>query len=443
MVDKQVTENKNQSKSHEIYTEACKYIPGGVNSPVRAFNAVDATPIVASSGQGSKLTDIEGITYIDYVCSWGPLILGHSSDIALQGVMEVLKNGSTFGMPTAIEVEVAQLIAEVVPAIEMVRMVSSGTEATMSALRLARGYTGKDKIIKFEGCYHGHSDGLLIQSGSGTLSNNIPTSEGVPDNIIKDTLVATYNDMASVEALIQANENEVAAIIIEPIPGNMGLIEQQDDFLHKLRKFTKEKGILLIFDEVISGFRIEMGGAGAFYNVEPDMVCLGKIIGGGMPVGAYGGKREIMNCIAPLGGVYQAGTLSGNPVAMKMGLNVLKHLRANPNLYKYLTDLAKQLEKGFKDNLESLGIDDVTVNRVGGMVCQFFAKGPISTYEAVKQSDTRKYAAYFRVMLAQGILLPPAQYECMFLSTAHTYEDIDLTIRCHYEAMRQVVGESL
>lgn len=433
---------QNNDRSEAVYKEAVKYLPGGVNSPVRAFNAVGGTPVFAKKGKGSKLTDIDGNTYIDYVCSWGPLIMGHSSDVALDGVMEVMQSGSTFGMPTAIEVDVAKLITEAVPAIEMVRMVSSGTEATMSALRLARAYTGRDKIIKFQGCYHGHSDGLLIKSGSGTLSNNVPTSDGVPANIIKDTLVAEFNDMSSVTSLVEANDGQVAAVIIEPIPGNMGLVEAKEGFLQALRDYTKEKGILLIFDEVISGFRIGLGGAGERYGITPDLVCLGKIIGGGMPVGAYGGSSEIMSMIAPLGGVYQAGTLSGNPVAMKMGLNVLSHLKDNPGIYTYLEDLAKKLEAGFKKNLTELGMKAVTVSRVGGMVCQFFCKGPVETYEQVMQSDTELYGRYFNAMLQMGVLLPPAQYECMFLSAAHTYEDVEKTIRCHYEAMKQIKTKS-
>lgn len=302
----------------------------------------------------------------------GPLILGHGSDVALDGVMEVMKDGSTFGMPTEIEVVLAKKIVEAVPAIEMVRMVSSGTEATMSALRLARAYTNKNKIIKFEGCYHGHSDCLLIKSGSGTLTNNVPTSDGVPENVIKDTLVATFNDIESVKTLVNQNKDQVAAIIIEPIPGNMGLVEAKEGFLKELRAYTKEKGILLIFDEVISGFRIGYGGAGERYNIEPDIVCLGKIIGGGMPVGAYGGRKEIMSLIAPLGGVYQAGTLSGNPVAMKMGLNVLEHLNNNPDIYHYLESLAKKLEEGYIGNLDKLGITNVTINRVGAWYASSF-----------------------------------------------------------------------
>lgn len=424
-------------QSQKNFEEACQYIPGGVNSPVRAFGSVGSTPIFVDKAKGAKLVDVDGQEYLDFVCSWGPLILGHASDIASQGIMEAISKGTTYGMPTAIETDLAKLIVETTPA-EMVRMVSSGTEATMSALRLARGYTGRDKIIKFQGCYHGHSDGLLVKSGSGALTGGVPTSQGVPASIVSTTLVADYNDIDSVKALIEANKGEVAAVIIEPIPGNMGLVESKDNFLQDLRKLTLDHGIVLIFDEVISGYRIGLSGASGYYDIEPDMICLGKIIGGGMPVGAYGGKKEIMSCIAPLGGVYQAGTLSGNPVAMKMGLNVLSHLKNHPEAYTYLESLAVQLEAGFNQNLKDLGIDHVTVNRIGGITCQFFAKGPVDSYDQVMTSNTDQYALYFNEMLSQGILLPPAQYECLFLSTAHTKEDIDHLLACHYKAMKKV-----
>lgn len=427
----------NNQKSMQNFEEACQVIPGGVNSPVRAFGSVRATPIFVDRAKGSKLLDVDGNEYLDFVCSWGPLILGHASDIASHGIMEVISKGTTYGMPTGVETELAKLIVETTPA-EMVRMVSSGTEATMSALRLARGFTGREKIIKFQGCYHGHSDGLLVKSGSGALTGGVPTSEGVPKSVVSTTLVADFNNINSVKRLIEDNKDEIAAVIIEPIPGNMGLVKAKYDFLEDLRKITQENGILLIFDEVISGYRIGLSGASGYYGIKPDMICLGKIIGGGMPVGAYGGKKEIMSCIAPLGGVYQAGTLSGNPVAMRMGLNVLKYLKQHPETYDYLEALATQLEEGFNKNLQALNINNVSVSRIGGMTCQFFTKGPVDTYDQVMTSNTEQYAFYFGQMLDQGILLPPAQYECLFLSTAHCKQDIDYLIACHYHAMKKV-----
>lgn len=426
------------NNSKKLYEAACEVIPGGVNSPVRAFGSVGSTPIFVDHAKGSQLTDVDGNQYIDYVCSWGPLILGHASEIASADIGQAISQGTTYGMPTAIETELAQLIVDTVKSIEKVRMVSSGTEATMSALRLARGYTKRDKIIKFEGCYHGHSDGLLVKSGSGALTGGVPTSAGVPASIIENTLVAEFNDIESVKALIKQYPDDIAAIIIEPIPGNMGLVKAKEGFLEALREVTNEHGIVLIFDEVISGYRIALGGASSYYSIEPDMVCLGKIIGGGMPVGAYGGKKEIMNQIAPLGDVYQAGTLSGNPVAMKMGLNVLTHLRETPKAYDYLETLAIKLVEGFESNLKKLGVESVTINRIGGISCQFFAKGPIESYAQVMKANTDQYAMYFNEMLKQGVLLPPAQYECLFLSTAHTIEDIENTINCHYNAMKKV-----
>ena len=425
-------------QSNRLYSEAKEYIPGGVNSPVRAFGSVGRTPIFVKEAKGCTLVDMDDNNYIDYVCSWGPLILGHSSAIASQGIAEAIEKGTTYGMPTVVETELAKMIVHHIDPIEMVRMVSSGTEATMSALRLARGYTGRDKIMKFEGCYHGHSDGLLVKSGSGTLTGGLPTSEGVPASVVNDTLVGIFNNLNSVKNLISDNPYSIAAMIVEPIPGNMGLIEAEPGFLEGLRTLATENVILVIFDEVISGFRIKYGGAGTYYGIEPDLVCLGNIIGGGMPVGAYGGRKNIMTKIAPLGGVYQAGTLSGNPIAMRMGLNVLNHLWENPGIYDQLTSLAVKLEEGFNQNLEKLAIKGVTINRVESMLCQFFANGPITTYKQVMASDTEQYGAYFSHMLDLGVLLPPAQYECMFLSTAHTNEVIERTIGCHYEAMKRV-----
>lgn len=426
-------------KSKELYEEAISYIPGGVNSPVRAFNSVDMTPIFALKGDGAILVDVDNNHFVDYICSWGPLILGHNSAIARQGLVETLNSGTTFGISTALEIELAKEIVEAYKAIELVRMVNSGTEATMSAIRLSRGFTGKNKIIKFEGCYHGHSDGLLVKAGSGTLTSGIPTSEGIPQGVIKETLVSNFNDLEHVAKLFQEYEDKIAAVIVEPIPGNMGLIEAKAGFLEGLRSLCDTHKAILIFDEVISGFRIGYSGASAYYNIEPDLVCLGKIIGGGMPVGAYGGKKAIMEKIAPLGGVYQAGTLSGNPIAMKMGLNVIRHLKEHQEIYLELEVIAKRLESGFNENLSRLNINNVTVNRVGGMICQFFTDGPVESYDKVMEADTGRYSEYFRYMLEEGILLPPAQYECMFLSTEHHAELIDKTILAHYRSMKKIL----
>lgn len=426
-------------KSKELYKTALSYIPGGVNSPVRAFNSVDMTPIFALKGDGAILVDVDNNHYIDYICSWGPLILGHNSPIASQGLVEALNSGTTFGISTTLEIELAKEIVEAYKPIELVRMVNSGTEATMSAIRLARGYTGKNKIIKFEGCYHGHSDGLLVKAGSGTLTSGIPTSEGVPQGVIDETLVSNFNDLDHVAKLFQEHKEEIAAVIVEPIPGNMGLIEAKPGFLKGLRSLCDIHKAILIFDEVISGFRIAYSGASAYYNIEPDLICLGKIIGGGMPVGAYGGRKAIMEKIAPLGGVYQAGTLSGNPIAMKMGLNVIRHLKEHQEIYQELEAKTKRLETGFNENLSRLDIKNVTINRVGGMICQFFTGGPVENYDKVMEADTERYSKYFKYMLEEGILLPPAQYECMFISTAHDKDLIDKTIIAHYRSMKRII----
>lgn len=428
----------NHKKSQELYATAQKYIPGGVNSPVRSFKAVATIPIFAKSGKGALLLDEDNNEYIDYICSWGPLILGHSSDVARAGLEQLLQSGTTFGLPTAIEGELAREIAEAYENIDQVRMVCSGTEATMSAVRLARGYTNKRKIIKFEGCYHGHSDALLVKSGSGALTSGVPTSLGVLDAVANDTLVARYNDLDHVAALFVQYPDDIAAIIVEPVAANMGLVAPKADFLAGLRQLCDHYHSLLIFDEVITGFRVAYQGAGSYYGVVPDLTCLGKIVGGGMPVGAYGGKKEIMAQIAPMGGVYQAGTLSGNPVAMKMGLNTIRHLKDNPQIYWELEAKAKILEEGFKTNLAALNITNVTINRVSSLLCQFFVKGPVDDYQTVMQASQDIYACYFQEMLNQGILLPPAQYECLFLSTAHNEILLLETIEAHFHAMKRV-----
>ena len=424
----------NREKSEKLFIEAQKYIPGGVNSPVRAFKSVNMAPVFIDRGKGSKIYDVDGNEYTDYICSWGPLILGHASPVYFDGIQEALEKGTSFGAPTAIEVDMAKLITKAYPSMEMVRMVSSGTEATMSALRVARGFTGRDKIIKFEGCYHGHADGLLVKSGSGTLTFGVPTSSGVTPGTARDTLVATYNDIESVKALFRENPGEIAAIIVEPVAGNMGVVPPDMDFMKGLREITESEGTVLIFDEVITGFRLAYGGAQEVFGIKPDMTTLGKIIGGGMPVGAYGGRRDIMETVAPLGGVYQAGTLSGNPIAMKMGMNTLTYLRDHPEVYVELEEKAKLLEAGFKANIKKTGVKAQMV-RVKGMTCLFFTDEPINGYKAVMTSDTKAYTQYFKSMLDAGNLLPPAQFEGIFLSTAHTTEDIEKTIEDNYQAL--------
>ena len=427
----------NRDKSNALYEKAKNYIPGGVNSPVRAFGSVDKAPIFVDRADGAYIYDIDGNKYLDYISSWGPLIFGHNDPEMIETFKSSLEKGITYGVPSYIEVDMAQEIVKAYPACEMVRMVNSGTEATMSAIRTARGYTGKDKLIKFEGCYHGHSDCLLVKSGSGTLTFNAPTSLGVPEDVIKDTIVCTFNDIESVKSAINQNKDQIAAIIIEGVPGNMGVVPPCPDFLKQLRKLTKDEGILLILDEVITGFRIAYGGVSEVYAIEPDMVCFGKIIGGGLPVGAYGGKREIMQVVSPLGGVYQAGTLSGNPLAMHMGLKTLQRLRENPSIYSELEAKAIKLEQGFKKNLSDLGLN-YTITRVKSMISFFFAEGEIANYQDVQKSDTDKYGEFFRFMLNKGILLPPAQFEGLFVNTAITDEELEYTIICHKEALEAI-----
>lgn len=417
---------KDQEKSKKLFEEAQKIIPGGVNSPVRAFGAVGDYPVFIEKGIQSKVIDVDGNEYIDYVCSWGPLILGHRPQAVTEAIQEGLLKGSTFGMPTAIEIEMARSICNLVPSIEMVRMVNSGTEATMSALRLARAYTKRNKIIKFEGCYHGHADHLLIKAGSGAITFNVPSSPGVPSAIASETLTAVYNDLESVQSLFEAYPDDIAAVIVEPIAGNMGLVLPKEGFLAGLRQITEANGALLIFDEVISGFRASLGGAQSLYQIMPDLTCLGKIIGGGLPVGAYGGKQEIMSLVSPAGPVYQAGTLSGNPLAMAAGLAVLHELEKG-NIYQELNQKGQTLAEGLRQTAASAGVD-VCVNQLGSLLTVFFTKGTVDNYQAAKASDTTKYKAFFQSMLHQGVHLPPAQFEAMFISTAHTDDDINETI---------------
>ncbi|KMT21842.1 glutamate-1-semialdehyde 2,1-aminomutase [Clostridium cylindrosporum] len=415
--------------SENLNIEAQKYIPGGVNSPVRAFRSVGSTPRFMKSADGAYLIDEDGNKYLDFIGSWGPMILGHNHPDVREAVIDAAASGLSFGAATKIEVEMAKLICEVVPSVELVRMVNSGTEAVMSALRVARGHTGRDKIIKFEGCYHGHSDSMLVKAGSGALTTGVPDSAGVPEGCAKDTLTAIYNDINSVERLFEENKGEIAAIIIEPVVANMGVVLPKDNFLQKLRDICTENGALLIFDEVITGFRLGIDGAQGYFNVKPDLTIFGKIIGGGMPVGAYGGKREIMENVAPLGKVYQAGTLSGNPIAMAAGITQLRTLRDNPKIYEHIRSLGNRLATGIEDIIKKHNLK-CSVNNLESLCCFFFSPEKIEDYNGAKTSDTAAYAKYFNFMLNKGIYLAPAQFEAMFISNAHTEKDIDFTLEC-------------
>lgn len=413
-------------RSSELFKEAKKYIPGGVNSPVRAFKSVGREPLFIKKGQGSHIFDVDGNEFIDYVCSWGPLILGHAHPQVLAAVQEVLQKGTSFGAPTELEVEMAKQVVEAVPSIDEIRMVSSGTEAVMSALRLARGYTGRSKILKFDGCYHGHSDSMLVAAGSGVATLGIPGSPGVPESVAGETIIVDYNDLETVERLIEERHEKIACVMVEPIAGNMGVILPEPGFLEGLRKVTEKYGVLLIFDEVITGFRVAYGGAQELYGVTPDLTCLGKIIGGGFPVGAFGGKKEIMEYLAPVGPVYQAGTLSGNPVAMAAGLATLKIL-ANGDIYKKLEQKSAKLFNGLEKATQEAGIG-VCINKVGSMGTMFFTNAQVVDYKTAKTSDTDKYGKYFRNMLERGAYLAPSQFEACFISLAHSSEDIERTI---------------
>ncbi|WP_373601219.1 glutamate-1-semialdehyde 2,1-aminomutase [Paraclostridium bifermentans] len=426
---------RKNEKSLKIYEEATKYIPGGVNSPVRAFKSVGLDPVFIDRAEGCKIYDVDGNEYIDYICSWGPLMLGHSPKEIVDGIEEIVKKGTSYGVPTAIEVDMAKIIVEAYPAIDQVRMVNSGTEATMSALRVARAYTNRNKILKFEGCYHGHSDALLVKSGSGTITYGVPTSPGVPDDVVKDTLVARYNDIEATKAMFEEHGHEIAAVILETVAGNMGVVPGKKEFIQFLRDITKEYGTVLIFDEVITGFRLAYNSSVGYFGIEPDMACFGKIIGAGLPVGAYGGKKEIMDMVSPVGPVYQAGTLSGNPLAMYMGKKNLEILRDRPEVYSELERKAIKLEEGLRNNVKELGLN-YTVNRAGSLVCLFFAEGPIENYDDVTKCNVPMFNKYFEELLNRGVLLAPTQFEAMFLSNAHTDEIIEETIKASYEALK-------
>lgn len=426
---------KQFTNSKQAFTEAVELLPGGVNSPVRAFKSVNMDPIFIERGKGAMIQDIDGNEYIDYVLSWGPLILGHADPDVVKGLQRVAETGTSFGAPTIAENELAQLVIDRVPSIEMVRMVSSGTEATMSALRLARGVTGRNLIMKFEGCYHGHGDSLLIKAGSGVATLGLPDSPGVPEATAKHTITVPYNDLESVKLAFEQYGDDLAAIIVEPVAGNMGVVPPQPGFLEGLRELTTENGTLLIFDEVMTGFRVDYTCAQGHFGVTPDITCLGKVIGGGLPVGAYGGSKELMRHIAPAGTVYQAGTLSGNPLAMTAGIETLKKL--TPASYEHFNKLGDQLEAGFREAAEKYNIPH-TVNRAGSMIGFFFTNEEVTNFEKANTSDLQLFAEYYRLMAEEGIFLPPSQFEGMFLSSAHTEEHIAKTVEAFHTVFEKL-----
>ena len=424
------------TRSIKLFEEAQQLIPGGVNSPVRAFRSVGGHPRFIQRAKGSRLYDLDGNAYIDYVLSWGPMILGHASPPVIAAIRKAAGQGTSYGAPTALEVDLARVIRQAIPSMEKIRLVSSGTEAVMSAIRVARGFTKRDGIVKFEGCYHGHSDYLLAKAGSGMMTLGIPDSLGVPADFVKHTFTAPYNDISAVEQLFRERRKQIACVIVEPIAGNMGVVPPAPDFLPALRQLTLGNDSLLIFDEVISGFRADYGGAQALYGITPDLTVLGKIIGGGLPVGAYGGRGEIMDLIAPAGPVYQAGTLSGNPLAVTAGLATLKQLRSK-QLYKKLEERSAQLAEGIDKEAKQAGIPLVQ-HRVGSMMTSFFTSEPVVDWKSAKRSDTKRYGQFFHRMLEQGVYLAPSQFEAAFLSTAHTPGDIERTIKAARAAFKSL-----
>lgn len=427
---------KNNDKQ-EILELSRRIMPGGVNSPVRAFGSVDCDPVIVTSAKGAYVKDITGQEYIDYVCSYGPLIFGHAPDFLLEAIEGALAKGTTYGFTTPAEVELAEMVIDAYPACEMIRMVNSGTEATMSAIRVARGYTGRAKILKFEGCYHGHSDSLLVKSGSGLLTQGVPTSPGLVRELVEKTLVCPYNDEKALEDIIEVNKGEIACIILEPVAGNMGVLPPREGYLKKVRELATANDIVLIFDEVITGFRLDYHSAAGVYNIEPDMVCFGKIIGGGLPVGAYGGKLDIMRMVSPIGPVYQGGTLSGNPLAMSAGIANLAKLRDEPQIYQDLEAAATYLNKGMTRLFKEYNIPAVTSQKKG-MFCVFFTKGPINTFEDVMQCDTALYTKFFEGMMKEGVLLAPSQFEGWFPSTAHDREVLDKTLAAAEKVLKNL-----
>ena len=435
----QISRKLNLSRSHELYQEAQQLLPGGVNSPVRAFRGVGGEPIFIDYAQGPYLYDVDGNRYLDYVQSWGPMILGHAYPTVVEAVTQASMRGFSFGAPTEAESQLARIVIECVPSIEMVRFVNSGTEATMSALRLARAYTGRNKIIKFSGCYHGHADMLLVQAGSGVATMGLPDSPGVPPEATSNTLIAPYNDSAAVEQLFHTYPQEIAAIIVEPVAANMGLVLPEPGFLEKLRSLTAEYASLLIFDEVMTGFRVALGGMQERTGVMPDLTCLGKIIGGGLPVGAYGGRRDIMQMVAPLGPMYQAGTLSGNPLAMAAGIATITELR-KPGQYEELERKGQRLGHGIERAIHEVGIA-VRIVRIGTLFCLFFTEEPVIDYATAKTADTARFARFFWKMLEQGIYLPPSQFEACFISLALDDAMIEETVKAVKLALRESANE--
>lgn len=426
-------------RSRQLFEDAQQYIPGGVNSPVRAFKAVGGNPLFIKSAEGAYVEDEDGNRYVELINSWGPMILGHANPAINKAVQEAVGSSLSFGAPTSREVDIARLITSMVPSIEKVRMVNSGTEATMSAARLARGYTGKDKIIKFSGCYHGHGDSFLIAAGSGAATMGVPDSPGVTKGTATDTLTAKFNDLDAVKDLLENNEGNVAAIILEPVAGNMGCVLPKAGFLEGLRELCDKHEAVLIFDEVMTGFRLAPGGAQELLGVEPDMTTLGKIIGGGMPVGAYGGKKEIMDFVSPSGPVYQAGTLSGNPIAMAAGMSMLTQLNDDKNFYSRLEQKTGRIVEGIRDNLKKLNLDYST-SHLGSMFCLFFTNEEVHDFETARKCDTEKFGRYFRAMLNRGVYLAPSQFEALFVSDAIGDEEIEKIIKANYESLKEVEG---
>lgn len=426
---------KGFKKSHNLFEKAKALIPGGVNSPVRAFKAVGGNPIFISKAKGSKIYDVDGNVYIDYVLSWGPLILGHAHPKIVKALKSAIDKGTSYGAPTQLEIELASLVLKAYPSMDKVRMVNSGTEATMSAIRVARGYTKRDSIVKFEGCYHGHADGLLVKAGSGATTFGVPDSPGVPESYAKNTITLPLNDFNALKTLIDNEWRNIACVIIEPVVGNIGCVLPRPGFLETMRELTAKYGIVLIFDEVMTGFRVAYGGAQKYYNIKPDMTCLGKVIGGGLPVGAYGGKAEIMSMVSPEGPVYQAGTLSGNPLAMTAGIETLKLLSAK-GTYKKLERLSSMLEKGLVDAAKRAGVK-TRFYRAGTMFCTYFTDQEVFDYTSAKTSDTGKFARFFLAMLKRGINIAPSQFEAGFMSLAHTEADIAKTVKAAYESLKE------